>query len=130
MRGTCTKFLQRISPLNQTLRSQEKKKWSLTKEGFDCYWKQILLVSTSENVRKRAKRIWMLMLGCKGVNRVRKRGNEGINDIINIVVKHKSNVVSFLPLMSYYCGFRISSCSWSVDIHQCICKKWEYTQEN
>ena len=58
-------FLPVISPLNQTLWSQEERKWSATEKLLIV--KQILLISTIGSVQRTVWRICILMLECKGL---------------------------------------------------------------
>ena len=62
----CISFLLTVSPLHQTFRSWEKRKWSLIQLEKFLIDKQILLVSTLGNVLRTVWRICILMLGCKG----------------------------------------------------------------
>ena len=58
-------FLPVVSPLNQTLWSQEERKWSATEKLLIV--KQILLISTIGSVQRTVWRICILMLECKGL---------------------------------------------------------------
>ena len=58
-------FLPVISPLNQTLWSQEERKWSATEKLLIV--KQILSISTIGSVQRTVWRICILMLECKGL---------------------------------------------------------------
>ena len=62
----CISFLLTVSPLHQTFRSREKRKWSPIQLEKLLINKQILLVSTLGNVLRTVWRICILMLGCKG----------------------------------------------------------------
>ena len=56
-------FLYTVSPMNQTLRLRELRKWSPPKETLDC--QTISLCQTIRNVKRPVWRIWILMLRFK-----------------------------------------------------------------